>query len=418
MLATARDRFLLALQYQQYRTLWTANVFAGGAAWGLIVARGWLAFDTTDSSLWVGVVTFTAMAPLFFVTPWIGYLADRFDRRELLAWTYSFQLVHGVVLAVLLTAGLLETWSLVLLSLINGSLRASEVTCTQSLVPNLVPRKDLLNAVALNEVTQQGSRLLGPLAIAPLLAFVNLEAAFWLCGALYGLALIQSLRITTRTRGAVDRSQSVLSNLGAGFKYVYQRPLVLAMVLLAVLHCSLTMSFESMLPVLSDEILGTGSAGVSLLMAGFGAGALAMPVLLAGVRSNANRGRLFLLLGAASGLAPVGMALSSTTELSMLGMVAMGASQAGFMTITHTIIQSIIDDGFRGRVSGIYLMHVGGMMAVANLTNATLADLFNAPVVMAASGVLFVAVMSISLGLAPLRRIYFFKPVEASSVAA
>ena len=85
MLATTRDRFLLALQYRDYRTLWTASVFAGAAAWGLIVARGWLAFDTTGSSLWVGVVTFTAMAPRFFVIPWIGYLADRFDRKKLLS---------------------------------------------------------------------------------------------------------------------------------------------------------------------------------------------------------------------------------------------------------------------------------------------------------------------------------------------
>jgi len=418
MLAIARDRFLLALQYQQYRTLWTANVFAGAAAWGLIVARGWLAFDTTGSSLWVGLVTFLAMAPRFFVTPWIGYLADRFDRQTLLSSAYALQLAHAVVLAALLAAGLLETWSLVLLSLVNGSLRAAETTSTQSLVPNLLPREHLMNAVALNEATQQGSRLVGPLAITPLLAFVNLEAAFWVCGAFYGLALIQSLRITTRSRGAVDRSRSVLSNLGDGFAYVYQRPVVLAMVLLAVFHCSLTMSFESMLPVLSDEILGAGSAGVSLLMTAVGAGAMTMAVLLAGVRSDANRGRLFLLLGAASGLAPMAMAFSTSTELSMLTMVAMGASQAGFMTITHTIIQSIVDDGFRGRVSGIYAMHVGGIMAVANLTNAAVADFVNAPIVMAAGGVLFIAVISASLGFGQLRRIYFPKPVEAPLVAA
>jgi hypothetical protein len=93
----------------------------------------------------------------------------------------------------------------------------------------------------------------------------------------------------------------------------------------------------------------------------------------------------------------------------------MGASQAGFMTITHTIIQSIVDDGFRGRVSGIYSMHVGGSMAVANLTNATVADLVNAPLVFAVGGVLFVAVMTASMGASPLRRIYFPRPVGISS---
>ena len=88
MLRTARDRYLLALQYQDYRTLWTANLCAGSAAWALIVARGWLAFEMTDgSSLWVGLGTFGAMAPRFFATPIIGFLADRVDRQTLLSWT-------------------------------------------------------------------------------------------------------------------------------------------------------------------------------------------------------------------------------------------------------------------------------------------------------------------------------------------
>ena len=415
MLATVRQRFLLALQYRDYRTLWTANVCAGAAAWALIVARGWLAFDTTESSLWVGVVTFMAMAPRFFVTPFIGYLADRFDRRTLLSYAYALQLVHAVVLALMLMTGKLDTWNLVVLSLVNGSLRASEITANQSLAPNLVPREHLGNAVALGQATQQSSRLVGPLAIAPLLALVNLEAAFWLCGVFYGGALAQSLRIATRSRGEIDRSRGIIGSLVDGFEYVYSRPLVLAMVLLAVLHCSLTMSFEAMLPVLSDEILDAGSSGVSLLMTGVGIGALAMSVSLAGVRSDAIRGRMFLLLGTGSGLAPIGLALSSQTELSILAVAAMGASQAGFMTITHTIIQSIVDDGVRGRVSGIYSMHVGGSMAVANLTNAAAADLLNAPLVLAVGGVLFVAVMTASMGASPLRRIYFPRPVGISS---
>ena len=325
----------------------------------------------------------------------------------MLSWTYGLNLAHNVALAVLFTMGMAGPWALVVLALINGTLRTSQQTTTQSLVPNLVPRENLLNALALNEATQQGSRLLGPAAIAPLLFLLNIEAALWLCSGFYLLGLIQTLRINTRSRGNIDRSKSLSQNLLAGFNYVYSTPVVLAMVLLALFHCSLTMSYESLLPVLSEEALSAGSSGVSLLMAAVGAGALVSSVTLAGVRSNGIRGRLFLVLGVGSGITYLALGVSTLAGPSMAAAVLMGASTAGFMTLTHTIIQTVVPDGVRGRVSGIYSMHVGGSMAVANLMNGALSDWFNAPVVMAITGVGFVLAVSLSVAHFPLRQIYF-----------
>ena len=409
MLLTIRDRFLLALQYQDFRTLWTANILAGASAWALIVARGWVVYEITDSSLWVGLVTFMAMIPRVFATPIIGFIADRFDRQTVLSWTYGLNLAHNIALAVMVTMGLAGPWTLVILALMNGTFRASQQITTQSLVPNLVPKEHLLNAVALNQATQQGSRLVGPAAIAPLLFLVNIEAAFWLCSGFYLVGLIQTLRISTRSRGDVDQSKSFVQNMMAGFNYVYSTPIVLAMVLLAVFHCSLTMSYESLLPVLSREALSGGSSGANLLMMSIGAGALVSSIALAGVRNNAIRGRLFLILGVGSGISYVALGASSVAGLSMASAVIMGVSTAGFMTVTHTIIQTIVPDGIRGRVSGVYNMHVGGTMAAANLLNGALSDWFNAPVIMAITGIGFTLAVSLSVVHLPLRRIYFPK---------
>jgi MFS family permease len=409
MLLTIRDRFLLALQYQDFRTLWTANILAGASAWALIVARGWVVYEVTDSSLWVGLVTFMAMIPRVFATPIIGFIADRFDRQTVLSWTYGLNLAHNIALAVMVTMGLAGPWTLVILALMNGTFRASQQITTQSLVPNLVPKEHLLNAVALNQATQQGSRLVGPAAIAPLLFLVNIEAAFWLCSGFYLVGLIQTLRISTRSRGDVDQSKSFVQNMMAGFNYVYSTPIVLAMVLLAVFHCSLTMSYESLLPVLSREALSGGSSGANLLMMSIGAGALVSSIALAGVRNNAIRGRLFLILGVGSGISYVALGASSVAGLSMASAVIMGVSTAGFMTVTHTIIQTIVPDGIRGRVSGVYNMHVGGTMAAANLLNGALSDWFNAPVIMAITGIGFTLAVSLSVVHLPLRRIYFPK---------
>ena len=407
MLAATRDRYLLALQYRDYRTLWIANACSGAASWALIIARGWLAYELTGGLFWSGVVTGAAMLPRLFSTPLFGFLADRLDRQSLLRSVYALEFAHNVVLALLVMLGLAGPWVLMFLSLFNGTLRAGQMTTTQALVPNLVPKEHLLNAIALNQATQQGSRLVGALAILPLISIFDIHAAFWMCSAFYLVGLIQVSRITTRSTGVIDPEKSFFSNLLAGFEYVYGHPQILAMILLVLAHCALTMSYESMLPGIAVEKLATGSVGVSYLIGAVGAGALVTSVFLAGVRSPKTRGIFFLVFGVTSGFGPILMALSSSRELSILAAAAMGANQAGFMTISHAIIQSLVDDKVRGRVSGVYSVHVGGSMAVTNFINAAIADVFSASAVMAVGGALFVIVITLSVGSGALRRIYF-----------
>ena len=412
------SRYLDALSYRDYRTLWTANMSSGAAAWALIVARGWLAYQISDSSLLVGVVTFAAMIPRVLVTPFTGYLSDRFDRRTVLASMFAVNMVHNLVLAVLVLFGDIEAWQLIVLSLVNGSARAAQLPAGQALIPNLVPKHLLLNGIALNQATMQGSRLFGPAAIAPLLATTGVEGAFFLCTGFYVFSLVQALRLRTPSTGVVDKSRSLASNLMDGVVYVYKTPTLRAIMLLAVFHCSLTMSFESLLPVLSRQRLDAEGAGFSYLMMAVGAGALVSVFLLAGIRGEVTRGRIFLQVGVLSGLSPLILAASNGMPMALAGAGAMGASQAAFMTLTHTMIQSITPDGVRGRVAGVYSVHIGGMMAAANLINGGLADTINAPRLMAVGGIAFVVVMFVSWYWVTYRQIYTRGlPVAAHSAA-
>ena len=416
LLATTRDRFLLALQYQDYRNLWIATTFSASAAWALIIARGLLAFELTDGLLWSGIVTFAAMVPRLFATPISGFLADRFDRQKLLRWIFALNMGNNILLALLVMTGLVGPWVLTLLALVNGTLRASQMTTATALIPNLVPKEHLMNAIALNQATQQGARLAGAMAIAPLLGLVNIESAFWLCSGLYFLGFLQVSRMTTRSTGVIDESQSFWANMFEGFVYVYKRPIIMSMVLLVLAHCAFTMSYESMLPAISEDKMGTGRVGVSYLIAGVGAGALFASVFLAGVRSESTRGKLFLFFAFSSALGPILLAWSDNTGLSVAATVIMGANQAGFMTISHTIIQSLTEDHVRGRVAGVYSVHVGGSMAVTNMANAAFADVFSASAVLVVGGLIFVAAVFVSLGVNPLRRLYFPRPEPAAAV--
>ncbi|MDE0720499.1 MAG: MFS transporter [Dehalococcoidia bacterium] len=407
LLSTTRDRFLLALQYQDYRNLWIATTFSASAAWALIIARGWLAFEITDGSLWVGIVTFAAIVPRVFSTPISGFLADKFDRQTLLRWIFALNMVNNVALSVLVMSGNAGPWMLTIMALINGTLRASQMTTVSALIPNLVSKEHLMNAIALNQATQQGARMVGALAIVPLLGLVNIESAFWLCSGFYLLGFFQVSKVKTRSTGVINKSQSFLANLFEGFVYVYQRPLIMSMVLLVLAHCALTMSYESLLPAISDDKLGAGSVGASYLIAGIGGGALLASIFMAGVRSQSIRGKLFIIFAFSSGLGPLLLALSDSPTLSIAATVIMGINQAGFMTISHTIIQSLTEDHVRGRVSGVYSVHVGGSMAVTNLANAAIADVFNASAVLVVGGLIFVVIVFFSLGSGSLRKLYF-----------
>ena len=412
LLGTTRDRFLLALQYQDYRNLWIATTFSASAAWALIIARGWLTFDLTGSSFWVGLVTFAAMLPQVFSSPIAGFLADRFDRVRVLQWTFALNMANNSLLAVLVMNGVDSPWILVLLALVNGTLRASQMTVSTALVPNLVAKEHLMNAIALNQATQQGARMTGALAIIPLLGFLNMEAAFWACSSFYLLAFIQVSRIGTRSTGVINQNQGFLTNLFAGFVYVYKRPTLRSIVLIVLAHCVLTMSYESLLPAISEDKLRAGSVGASYLMAGVGGGALLSSLFMAGVRNNSIRGKLYLLFALTSGLGPILLAWSGYWGVSVAATVYMGINQAGFMTISHTLIQSLTEDHVRGRVAGVYSVHIGGSMAVTNWVNGAIADVFSASAVLVVGGILFFGIVVISSGNKSIRGLYFPKPEQ------
>ena len=460
--ARKAHRFLAALAFRDFRFLAVATLCSGSGAWALIVARAaWVwslpaLQDANTAGLWVGLMTFAAMSPRFFATPFIGYLADKVTRKRLLQWVYLLQLAQAAVMAVLVMTGVANPWYVVILAVVNGTLRATQQTAAQSLAPNLVDRERLPNAVALNEAMQQGSRAIGPaillgftyaahggdlfglggelFSIQSLVFTLGTSAVvFWACAAFYLVALISSLNIRTVSSGNIDRRRSFWSNTAAGFAYAYSTPLVFGIILMAVAHCVLVMSFESMLPPLADDKLSDGiiltfsqndpdalDKKVFILMVALGIGALFSSIFIGGIVSHLTRGRMFLVLGFTSSLTPIGLGLSWQTEISMIAAVLMGLGTAGFMTITHTIIQSVVPDEIRGRVASVYSMHVGGSMAFANLLYGRLADYLPAGKVMAVAGVLFTVVVVISILIGFWRGIYFrgeARPVVAAAGA-
>ena len=387
--------------------MWTAGLAGSAASWALIVARGWLAFEiTSGSSRVVGLTTFAAMAPLFLVPPFIGVLADKVDRRNLVAWTLAIDILQSVVLSLLAITGAIEVWHLVTLAAVNGVARAAQMPSVGALVPNLVPKERLLNALSLNAATLHGSRLIGPVLIAPLLVTVGVGGAFVLCVISYSFGLVQVLRVRTRSTGGVTAEQHMWPAFVDGMVYVYRHRLIRSIIILTAFHCALTMAYESVLPTLADQRLQAGASGFNTLMIAVGAGSLVGSVWIAGVRGSLNQGRILLAVGVLSGLSLAGLGLATNMTFALVSAALAGGSQGAYMTQVAAITQSLADDKYRGRVASIFTFHLGGSMALVNLVNGELAESIDVSLILAATGSVFVIMMIASFGNAVFRRIY------------
>ena len=378
--------------------------------WTFIVASAWLVLDRSDSSAWVGVITFASMLPFLIVSPIGGLMADRLDRRNLALATLVASTVNAVVLAVLALLGIVELWHVAVLAFTGGVFRATQEPAIQALIPNQVPREDLLNAITMNGVTRHGARFFGLLVAAPLLAVdsIGVQGVLVLSAIFQALATLYMARTRTVSMGESQPEHGLMRGMVDGLAYIYSHRAIALFILLVLFHCALVMSFESILPIFSRRDLGAVDGSIlGYLVMAFGAGSLVGILLMAGVRSEARKGQLLLWTGVASGLTPVALALTGSVPLAVVAAAGMGAAQGTFMVLTNTYVQSIAPDRLRGRISSLYVLHAGGIMAFSNLGYGFVADVFSAPPILLTTGLLFLVVLvALSLGQEVLRSVY------------
>lgn len=399
------DGVFSSLSHSQYRALWTAQALSAIANWTVLTGRSWVAFDLRGQSGTVGLVVFASMVPYLFVTPIGGVLADRFDRRMMMIATMVISLATAVALAWMAFAGMTDAWLLVLLSFVNGAARAVEIPTGQSMVPAMVPERDLLNAVALGSLATHGSRLVGPLLAAPLLDMGGAVGAFALASGLYLIAVVSALRVKPVVQ---DRTRTIGTGaqFAEGVRYATTDRVVLMLIALVFFHCGLVMAYDAVLPVMAQDVLGSGGTAYSYLVMMIGAGSLVGTFALAGMSPTLHRGRLLLAVGVFSGATLLLLAFARGWPMALVAAALVGGSQAMFMALTNTFLQLITPDRVRGRVLALFLMAGGGVMAFANLATGNLADAYGVLPVLAIPAALFIAVVVISTFGASLRGVY------------
>lgn len=385
-------------------------MMSGAAMWTFIVATSWLVLDKYDSSTSVGIITFASMLPFLVVSPIAGVMADRLDRKDLALLTFCGGLAIVSTVTALVVVDVLEFWSLALLTFLGGTFRAMQEPAIQALIPNQVPSNDLLNAITLNASTRHGARFFGLIVASPMLAIeeIGVAGVLAISASFHAVGTLLLTRIRTKSSGDLVSHSGILKGMREGLVYIYSNHVIALFITLVAFHCALVMSFESILPIFSIEQLGARDGSIlGYLTMGFGIGALTFTLLMAGVRNEKRKGQYLIITGIVGGIAPATLALLDGLLLSIAICVVMGGAQATFMALTNTYVQAVSSDRIRGRVSSLYILHAGGIMAFANLGYGFMADLFSASLILLITGFTFIIFMTcLSFGQPILRNLY------------
>ena len=393
-----KDRFLPSLSHRNYRIMWTGHIVGESSSWALGAAEGWLIFNLAENnpSSWVGAVFFAAMIPWFFAPIVVGFLTDRFSRRNILILAYLLSLFHGIALTALIFTGVIEVWHILVLAVVNGIARATHMGAIEALAANLVPTNHLPNAYTLISAGYYATRLIGPGLIVPLMGLTDIKWIFLSCVVAYAAGVYLVTRVKAVSTGRIDPEKGLIYNTFSGFRYIYSHPVLRSVMYLVMFHCTLVMSFESLLPAVSNNQLASGGSGVAYLHMMIGLGALMASIALAPISGHGILGQLFLVSAVVSSFGNFILGVSAGLQFAMVGTVVIGISHAAFMTIATIMIQSVAPDYLRGRITSIYLIHAGGLMSFSYFANGVLADLYEPSRILTIGGIAFLTVVIIS----------------------
>ncbi len=368
------------------------------------IAQGWLLFDLTASPLYLGLFSSLRMVMLisFFILG--GIMSDRIDRRKIMLSIQIVSALTALVLAILVTTHAIRVWHIFVLGAITSTTWAFEQPVRQALLPQLVPRDDLVNALALNAVTWNGAGLLGPSLVGLSVGHIGIDGCFYANVVSYLAVIGALLRMHVPNIHEGNRRAGVLQSLCDGFSYVRGERIIMTFLIVSALFNIFGRSYLTLLPVVAKDVLRIGASGFGFISAGPGLGTIIGSLSLASAgRVEARRGILISILLAFC-VSLFAFALSGDAMIAFGCLALVGGLSTAFETLLNTSIQLRVEEGFRGRVSGFYGLTGGGLREFGGMQAGFVAEWSSAPFAIGA-GALVLAVVGYGFLGARLKRL-------------
>jgi len=384
----------VALTHRNFRLLWLGALTSSIGTWMQKVAQAWLIVTLTGSAsaFYLGLDSFAGEAPILLFTLIGGVVADRRDRRHMMLTSQIVQMVVALLLAALIFTERIEVWMVLTLSFLSGCAQAFGGPAYQSLIPTLVGKDHLPNAVALNSIQFNLARVIGPIVAGVALASFGMVACFGLNGVsfLFVIAAILALRDIHVPPAA---TVSIVDQMKDGLRYVRNSRNLKVVTLLGFIGAFLGLPLLTFLPVITKDVFQQDVTFYSRLMTFSGAGAVTGALTVAYIGKHQHIGRLLLIFLAMFGTVMALFSLSRTPALSATLLFIAGALLVMSFSLTTSLAQLLAPGELRGRVVSIYMVAFRGGSPLGGLAAGLLAtQLGSAPLVLLVNGILLASI--------------------------
>ena len=389
-----------AVRHRNFRLYWIGQIVSLVGTWMQSVSQPWLVLLLGGSPIQLGAVLALQFAPSLALAPLGGVLADRVDKRRLLLLTESVAALQAAALFVLTFTGLIEIWHLMVLALALGFVNALDLPVRQSLAAELVPREDLMNAIALNSTSFSLARVIGPAVAGVTLALFGPAFNFAINAVSYLGVLIALVRMDPSTMQPIVRPEvrpSVRASLAEGVAYAIRTPTVLWPLVLLGGIGMFGMNFQTLLPLFARFTLDLNADGFGALFAAMGLGALIGSLALAFVGSRRPLVGMILGGGISFAIFEAGLGLSRTALAAFPLIVLVGLSSMLMINTINISVQRSVPNELRGRVMALYVTVFAGSTPIGGLFAGTVAQNWGPPagfLVGAAFSVFFIGLVA------------------------
>jgi len=391
MQSSTLRRVFKAFQYRDFRLMWVGACTSSVGTWMQIVAQGWLIYRLSHSAFLLALDQFLAGIPIFLFSLIGGVVADRTERRKILLISQYIQMASAGILTVLVGTGIVQVWEILCLSFVSGLAQAFGGPAYQALIPTLVERDDMPNAIALNSIQFNLAVTVGPALAGITLARLGEKWCFGL-NALSFLAPIVSLSVISARFLPEKSTDSIFGSLKQGIQFVRRQGSMEALILLAFCMTALSMPMRTYIPVFVKDIFHRGPETYGNLLSLMGVGSICGSLGVAGLGNISNKGRFALTMLICLGAGISGFSLSKVLPVSYLMLIVVGASMMAVFATVTSLVQLIVTNEMRGRVMSVYNCAFRGGMPMGNLISGWLVPAFTAPVVLGVNGSLLILV--------------------------
>ncbi len=367
-------RTFQAFRYRDFRLVWFGAFVSTTGTWMQTVAQSWVVLDLTGSPFYLGLDAFLATFPMILFSLVGGVIADRIDRRKLLLASQVLQMTFALTLAGLIWFGVVEVWHIFVLSFLTGTVQAFGGPAYQALIPLLVEREDMPNAIALNSMQFNLARMLGPVLAGLALAAWGAAACFGLNGLSFIAVIVMLVIVSTSFVPERQKGRTILEDMREGFHFMGDNRALIHLSFLAFAGTFFGIPLVTMLPVVAKGTFGMGATVYSWMMTASGAGSVTGALIVAGAGYVEKKGRLTLIFQLAFAGFLLAFSFSHVLWLSLVLLFFTGASLLGVIAMVSSLVQLATEERMRGRVMSIFMMAFRGGMPLGNLLAGWIAE--------------------------------------------